>query len=93
MVNLGPGANMQGDGGKHKYDIDVQIGTEAIGKDDIGETTFIVKGITFAQIDFSLEFGVRVTKVGIPTNSLDVRPLVLDMDPFVASQDETALCA
>ena len=68
VTNLGNGVNMQGDGGKHKYDIGVQIGTEGIAKDDIGVTTFIVKGITFAEIDFTQEFGVRLTSVGVPSN-------------------------
>ena len=68
VVSLGNGANMQGNGGKHKYDIGVQIGTQGIGKDDIGETSFIVKGITLDDIDFSQEFGVRLTSVGVPPN-------------------------
>ena len=65
VVDLGNGATMSGDGGKHKYDVGVAIGTQGIGKgDDYRETTFIVKGITFANIDFSQEFGVRLTSVG-----------------------------
>ncbi|KAI2493810.1 Cna protein B-type domain [Fragilaria crotonensis] len=66
IVDLGNGANMQGDGGKHKYDVGVEIGNSGIGKDDIGETTFTIKGgnFGFADIDFSQEFGVRLTSVG-----------------------------
>lgn len=65
IVNLGSGATMQGDEstGKHKLDVGVKIGTSGIGKgDDIRETTFIVAGITYA--DVIGEFGVRLTTVG-----------------------------
>lgn len=53
VINLGDGATMQGNGGKHIFDVGVEIaGTSGTGKyDDIRETTFTVMGITYSDID------------------------------------------
>lgn len=68
VINLGDGATMQGGGNGHIFDVGVEIGTSGIGKnDDIRETSFTVMGITYSDIDFIQEFGVRLTTVGIPT--------------------------
>ena len=70
VYNLGSGINMSGGGTTRTYDIGVLIGTSGIGSgDDIQTTTFIVMGITLADIDFTQDFGVRLTSVGLPTSN------------------------
>jgi hypothetical protein len=53
--------NMNGTG--EKFDVGVEIGTAGTGKDDIGQASFTLDGVTLEQLD-GLTFGVRATSVG-----------------------------
>ena len=53
--------NISGTG--ENFDLGIEIGTAGIGKDDISQTSFTVKGITLASLD-DMAFGIRATSVG-----------------------------
>lgn len=71
VTNLGNGANVNGavvnEAGK--FDAGVQFGTAGIGKDDIQETSFVLKS-TIGALSLSLfsgsDFALRATSVGDP---------------------------
>ena len=60
--------NMNGsDGGS--FDAGIEIGTQGIGKDDVGSITFTVVGPTLEFSDFlNASFGIRITSVGLDAN-------------------------
>lgn len=66
-------ANLNGDGGRHSFDIGVEIGENGLkgGTDDIQTTTFTLSHAT-RSLDLSFftqqAFGVRLTSVGTGTN-------------------------
>jgi len=73
VVNLGQGANMNGDEpgnippagypGPNIFDLGIKFGTQGQGQDYINETTFFVSGITLA--DLAKQFvGIRLTSTG-----------------------------
>jgi hypothetical protein len=69
VKDLGNGANMNGDGNRHIYDVGVAIGTSGIGANDIQNTVIYVawNGLTTANL-CGQEFGFRLTSVG-PSNA------------------------
>ena len=66
VINLGNGANLNGDGNKN-FDIGVEIGTQGIGGDDIQSTMFLLQHAS-VNLDLSIfanqTFGVRATSTG-----------------------------
>jgi hypothetical protein len=53
--------NVSGTG--ETFDLGVEIGTAGMGRDDIGEATFTLQGVTLDSLD-GLTFAVRATSVG-----------------------------
>lgn len=66
VINLGQGANLNGDGNKN-FDAGVRFGTPGIGSDDIRSTMFILDHVS-QSLDLAMfdaqTFGARLTSVG-----------------------------
>lgn len=96
VTNLGGGATMAGllgsDGG---FDAGIEIGTSGIGKDDVRSFSFVLsssqRGLTledFANVDF----GVRLTSVGIEGGSRSLSSKILEhTGSVVSAADDSAL--
>ncbi|MEB3227954.1 MAG: hypothetical protein VKJ27_06190, partial [Synechocystis sp.] len=84
IQDIGNGVNMKGDGNIHKYDIGVEIGTQGIGTDDIQSTVFIVSNPDY-ELDVKnfadVEFGVRLTSVGLEGGSRNQSSKVFGFSP------------
>lgn len=94
--DLGQGANIKGQVQNiyGKFDIGVEFGTQGIGKDDIGSTTF---NISHATLDITedmfanLAFGVRATSVGVAEDCRDESSKLAGLVPDPVDEPDTGI--
>lgn len=84
VSKLSSETNMNGTG--EIFDMGVQFGTAGIGKDDIGETSFTIAGISLDDLD-GVTFGVRLMSTGINRDGSEKLLGVLDVPDEPPPQD------